>query len=56
MTFEEFKKKLEENLQRVTKNTKETLETMKSYKPCLEEYFQENWSIEALTPLMLMNF
>ena len=56
MTFEEFKKKLEENLLEVTRNAESTRKTMKVYEDDLPEFFQEGWSIAGITPAMIWRF
>ena len=55
MSLEEFKKKVEENLI-IVAGEKEAKETMKLY----EEYFpiilEEGWTVEGITPALLMRF
>ena len=53
MTFDEYKMKVEESLiQRI--GQKEALKTMDIYKEDLEEFYKDNWSVEAVATGMAM--
>lgn len=55
MTLEEFKKKVEENLVAVA-GKKEAQETMKFYEKDFPTILEENWTVEGITPALLMRF
>lgn len=55
MTLEEFKKKVEENLTKVA-GKKEAQETMKLYENDFPTILKENWTVEGITPALLMRF
>ena len=55
MSLEEFKKKVEENLIAVA-GKKEAQETMKLYEEDFPTILKEGWTVEAITPALLMRF
>ena len=55
MTLEEFKKKVEENLTKVA-GKKEAQETMKLYENDFPTILEENWTVEGITPALIMRF
>lgn len=55
MTLENYKKKVEENLIKVA-GMKEAQETMKFYEEDFPQIFKENWTVEGITPALLMRY
>lgn len=55
MSLEEYKKKVEENLIAVA-GVKEAKETMKLYEEDFPTIFKEGWTLEGITPALLMRF
>ena len=53
MTLEEYKKKVEENLILVA-SLKEAKEIMKLYEEDFPTILKENWTVEGITPALLM--
>ena len=53
LTFEEFKTKLRENLISVS-SEKRADEVLKAYDDELRNYYDAGWTIEGLTPALLM--
>lgn len=54
MTLGEYKKKVEENLTRVAGKTI-AQETMKIYEDDFPQIYEENWTVEGITPALLMS-
>ncbi len=55
MILEEFKKKVEENLIAIV-GKEEAQETMKFYENDFPTILEENWTVEGITPDLLMRF
>ena len=55
MSLEDYKKKVEENLIKVA-GKKEAQETMKLYEDDFPTILKENWTVEGITPALLMRF
>ena len=55
MTLEEFKNKVEENLVKVA-GMKEALKTMRFYEEDFNQIFKENWTVDGVTPVLLMRY
>ena len=56
MTLEDYKKKVETNLLKVSGSNKLTQQIMKDYANDFPQFYKENWSVEALTPALLNYF
>ena len=55
MSLEQFKKKVEENLIKVA-GKEEAQKTVKFYESDFPTILEEGWTVEAITPALLMRF
>ncbi|MBP5343150.1 hypothetical protein J6Y73_04420 [bacterium] len=53
MSLEEYKKKVEENLLKVSGSKTLTLQVMKDYEKDFPKLLKDGWTIEGLTPAIL---
>lgn len=53
MTFDEYKVKLKENLVLVS-NEIRAQEVLDTYEDELEDFYNDGWTVEGLTPALLM--
>ncbi len=54
MTLEEYKEKIRQNL-KIVAGEKKAQQVMKNYEFDFSTIYQENWSVEEITPAILMN-
>lgn len=54
MSLEDYKKKVEENLTKVAGKSV-AQETMRLYEKDFPQIYKENWSVEGITPALLMS-